>query len=100
LEMLETSDLFKAAFMLAMGAVLSRVRFSAARRPIAFFEVHGSGITRLDQEYRCGRARVNPVQYREQLNHLRDILFEKLRANEQGRRRYDEKHRHQSHGRR
>jgi hypothetical protein len=100
LEMLETSDLFKAAFLLAMGGFLSRVRFSSAIRPIAFFEVHGQGINRMDQEYRCGRARVNPVQYRAQLNHLRDILFEKLRENEQGRRRYDEKQRHQPHGRR
>jgi hypothetical protein len=89
LEMLETSDLFKAAFLLTMGGFLNRVRFSSAIRPIAFFEVHGQGINRLDQEYRCGRARVNPVQYREQLNHLRDILFEKLRQNDQGRR-YDD----------
>jgi hypothetical protein len=32
---------------------------------------------------------VNPVQFREALNHLRDILFAKLRQNQKGDMRYD-----------
>jgi hypothetical protein len=35
----------------------------------------------LDLDYRSGNARINPLQFRETLNHLRDILFEKLREN-------------------
>jgi hypothetical protein len=37
-------------------------------------------------DYRRGQALVNPLQLRECLNHLRDVLFEKLR---QGRMRND-----------
>jgi hypothetical protein len=39
---------------------------------------------------------VNPLQLRESLNHLRDILFEKLQENE-GRLRYDRKRKNRSH---
>jgi hypothetical protein len=36
-------------------------------------------LDKLDKQYRDGQALVNPLQFRETLNHLRDILFEKLR---------------------
>ena len=41
-----------------------------------------------DLEYRKGEALVNPLQFREALNHLRDLLFERLRKEREGR--YDE----------
>jgi hypothetical protein len=33
----------------------------------------------VDLDYRCGRAQVNAVQLRQTLNHLRDVLFTRLR---------------------
>ena len=80
---LEVTDLFKGAFLLCMGARLDkvRVRNHALRRDrrIATFLITGKDLDRLDRDYRAGRALVNPVQLRESLNHLRDVMFDKLR---------------------
>jgi hypothetical protein len=48
------------------------------------FLITGEGLDRLDKQYRAGQALVNPLQFRESLNHLRDILFNKLRENNGG----------------
>ena len=86
----EVTDLFKGAFLLCMGARLDRVRVRNNGRRIATFLITGKDLDRLDSDYRAGRALVNPVELRESLNHLRDVMFEKLRANE-GRERDDRK---------
>jgi hypothetical protein len=49
----------------------------------------------LDKQYRDGQALVNPLQFRESLNHLRDILFNKLREN--GGTRYDRERKDRGH---
>jgi hypothetical protein len=84
---LEVTDLFKGAFLLCMGARLDRVRVRNNGRRIATFLITGKDLDRLDSDYRAGRALVNPVQLRESLNHLRDVMFEKLR-NQEGRKRH------------
>jgi hypothetical protein len=82
----EVTDLFKGAFLLCMGARLDRVRVRNNGRRIATFLITGKDLDRFESDYRSGRALVNPVQLRESLNHLRDVMFEKLR-NQEGRRR-------------
>ncbi len=84
---LEVTDLFKAAFFLCMDARLTKVQVRDNGRRIATFLITGADLDRLDTDYRAGRALVNPVQLRESLNHLRDVMFEKLRQYE-GRKRY------------
>ena len=84
---LEVTDLFRSAFFLCMGGHLEQVRVRNNGRRIATFLITGAELERLDNDYRSGRARVNPVQLRESLNHLRDVMFDKLRENE-GRARY------------
>jgi hypothetical protein len=76
---LEVTDLFKGAFLLCMGARLDRVRVRNNGRRIATFLISGPDLDRHDCDYRAGRALVNPVQLRESLNHLRDVMFDKLR---------------------
>jgi hypothetical protein len=83
---LETTDLFRGAYLLASGGILSEVRVRTGGRRIATFLITGHDLDRLDSDYRCGRALVNPVQLRESLNHLRDVMFSKLR---EGRERND-----------
>ncbi len=83
----EVTDLFKSAFFLCMGGNLSEVRVRNDGRRIATFLITGSDLDRLDCDYRTGRALVNPLQLREALNHLRDVMFDKLR-NQEGRTRY------------
>jgi hypothetical protein len=79
---LETTDIFRGAFFLCMGGDLCRIRIKDNRRRIASFMIRGKDLNRLDREYRSGKALVNPLQLRESLNHLRDILFDKLREND------------------
>jgi hypothetical protein len=89
---LEVTDLFKGAFLLCMGAQLDRVRVRNNGRRIATFLITGKDLDRLDNDYRAGRALVNPVQLRESLNHLRDVMFDKLR-NYEGREKHDDRKR-------
>ena len=76
---LEVTDLFRGAYLLACGGNLESVRVRAGGRRIATFLITGPDLDRLDSDYRCGRALVNPVQLRESLNHLRGAMFSKLR---------------------
>ncbi len=76
---LEVTDLFKSAFLLCMGGNLSEVRVRNNGRRIATFLITGPDLERFDSDYRTGRALVNPLELRESLNHLRDIMFDKLR---------------------
>ena len=75
----EVTDLFKGAFLLCMGGHLEQVNVRNNGRKIATFLITGPDLDRFDSDYRASRALVNPVQLREILNHLRDIMFEKLR---------------------
>ena len=86
----ETTDIFRGAFLLASGGELAEVRVRNNGRRIATFLIAGKNLDELDRDYRSGRALVNPLQLRESLNHLRDVMFEKLRQYE-GRTRYDRK---------
>ncbi len=76
---LETTDIFRGAFFLCKGGDLSEVRFRDNGKRIASFMFTGVDLDQLDKDYMNGTALVNPVQFRESLNRLRDILFEKLR---------------------
>jgi hypothetical protein len=78
----EVTDLFKGAFLLCMGGRLDQVRVRNNGCRIATFLITGKDLERFDNDYRTGRALVNPVQLRESLNHLRDVMFDKLRKTE------------------
>jgi len=94
---LETTDIFRGAFFLCRGAELSGIRFRRNGKRIATFLITGEGLDRLDKQYRNGQALVNPLQFRESLNHLRDILFEKLREGERIMRNGDRERNHRIH---
>jgi hypothetical protein len=79
---LETTDIFRGAYLLASGGDLAEIRVRTNGKRIATFLITGKDLDRLDRDYRCGRALVNPVQLRESLNHLRDVMFKKLRDSE------------------
>ena len=77
MERLETTDIFRGAFFLCNDCELENVRNRYNGRQITCFSFTGKGIEQLDRDYRSGKAQVNPLQFRESLNHLRDILFGK-----------------------
>jgi len=76
---LETTDIFRGAYYLCMGGDLTDIRFKTNGGQIASFLFTGADLSKHDRAYINGRALVNPVQFREALNHLRDVLFERLR---------------------
>ena len=79
---LETTDIFRGAFYLCVGGRLEDIRFNRDGKQIASFMFTGPDLVEHDRAYRDGHALVNPVQFRESLNHLRDILFNQLRQRE------------------
>lgn len=93
----ETTDIFRSAFFLCNGGELSAINIKDNGRRMATFVIRGEQLVRLDREYRNGEALVNPVQFRESLTHLRDILFEKLRTYQTGENRYDRKRENRGH---
>ena len=92
---LETTDIFRGAFFLASGGNLAEVRVRNNGKRIASFLFTGADLDQLDKDYMNGKALVNPVQFRESLNRLRDVMFEKLRKNEETR--YDRKRKDRIH---
>jgi len=85
----EITDIFRGAFFLCNGGDLCGIRMDGNGKKVATFLIQGEGLNQLDREYRNGQALVNPLQFRESLNHLRDILFNKLREDQGAR--YDRK---------
>jgi len=78
--MIETTDIFRGAFFLCNGGRLAGVDIQDNNRGLVTFIIEGEDIGRLNIDYRKGQALVNPVLLRESLNHLRDILFTRLRS--------------------
>lgn len=80
--MLETTDVFRGAFLLCKGGRLEEVYVSDLDRRIVAFRIVGEGLAEIEEAYRNGSATVNPLRLRESLNQLRDILFRTLRTDE------------------
>ena len=76
---LETTDLFKGAFLLCKGGTLSNIRIEYNGRETATFTITGNDLDQFNEAYVNGKALVNPTQLKNSLNHLRDLLFNKLR---------------------
>jgi hypothetical protein len=93
----EETDIFKSAYLLASGGDLSGIRIKPGHRRIAAFTITGCDLEKLEMDYRRGTALVNPLQLKECLNHLRDVLFEKLRQQSQGRMRDDRRAKNRAH---
>lgn len=74
METLETSDIFKGASLLCLGAELSGLRRNG--RDVTF-SLQGQKLMQADIKYRTGQMQVNPLQLKESLNLLRDLIFEK-----------------------
>ena len=79
MEKMEIGDLFRSASLLCLGAELDNVR---CEKKEVLFTLKGSGLRRQDQDYKLGKARVNPQQLENTLNYLRDIIFENRRKGE------------------
>ena len=75
-ERLETPDLFKSASLLCGGAHLLETRHDGRS---FFFILSGNELFRSEVNYRSGLLKVNPLELKNQLNTLRDLIFESKR---------------------
>ncbi|MCP4352829.1 MAG: hypothetical protein GY795_45845, partial [Desulfobacterales bacterium] len=66
---LETTDLFKGAFLLCMGGNLANIRVEYNGRKTATFLITGNNLEQYNTDYVTGRAMVNPTQLKNSLNH-------------------------------
>ena len=82
MENIETDDIFRCASLLCMGAELAEVHKSGVH---ITFLMSGEELRRSDMNYRMGKARVNPLQLKENVNLLRDLIHENLRQKTKGR---------------
>lgn len=73
-----TKDLFEASYLLAKGMKLEEVLKN--NRTVLFRFEGDEDLEVLKSKYDEGRAEVNVQSLRESLNHLRDLLFEKVRG--------------------
>ena len=69
---LSSKDLFRVAYLLCEGAILREARLVESQR--VTFIIKGEGLLQADSRYRTGQALINPIQLRESLNLLRDLI--------------------------
>jgi len=94
---IETTDIFRSAYFLCNGGDLCGVNIKEHGRRVAVFVIRGEDLEQLDRLYRNGKALVNPVQYRESITHLRDLLFDRLKTTTRGETRHDRKRENRGH---
>lgn len=73
---IETADLYRGAYLLCSGGRIGDTRLVRGQ---VLFVIEGESVAEEDRRYRTGRALVNPVQLKESVNLLRDMVFERLR---------------------
>jgi hypothetical protein len=93
---IETTDIFRSAYFLCNGGDLCGINIKDNGRRVAVFVIRGEGLGELDRQYRNGKALVNPVQFRESITHLRDLLFDRLKTTTRGETRHDRKRENRS----
>jgi hypothetical protein len=76
MERISTSDIFKGASLLCLGAELDGLRRRG--RDVTFY-LKGTTVKKDDIRYRTGQVQVNPLQLKESLNLLRDLIFDKAK---------------------
>ena len=86
METIETTDIYRTAFYLYNDGILQDIKFRKHNKKLAYFVIVGNSLNDLDMIYRSGNALVEPMRFREALNQLRDVLFDRLQKYE---RRYD-----------
>jgi hypothetical protein len=81
----ETQDLYCGAYILASGGELEGLRIGGVRngRPAVTFVFIGDEVEELLKSYRSGKALVNLADYKAAMNHLKDVMFERLRVREE-----------------
>jgi len=81
----ETQDLYCGAYLLACGSLLDHMRLADGRngKPSVTFIFAGEDAARQLREFNSGLAMTNAATFKAAMIHLKDVMFEKLRATAQ-----------------
>ena len=69
---IQSKDIFRIAYLVGQGFSLAETKLDPSHR--VTFVIQGTGLKEADSRYRTGRALINPLQFRESLNLLRDLI--------------------------
>lgn len=77
-----TQDLYLGAYILSKGGILEDVRLTDGRdyRPSVTFVFAGEEVEQLSREFQTGRANTNVANFKVAMVHLKDVMFNTLRA--------------------
>jgi hypothetical protein len=78
MEKITTSDLYYGAYLMSNGGRLEGAIVKGKDRRKVQFKFAGPKITKLAHEYITGEATVNVRYLRSSMEHLKDIIFEKI----------------------
>jgi hypothetical protein len=78
-----TQDLYCGAYILSKGGSLEEVKLLEGRngRPSVTFILTGENVEQLSKEFQTGKANTNVVSFKVAMTHLKDVMFNTLRAN-------------------
>ena len=83
--MLRISDLWNAAFLVSGGAEIKDLivtNFNNQKKSV-YFVFNNPKAEKLNQQFISGKATANVIQLKSTMNHLKDLLFAKIRENNQ-----------------
>lgn len=78
-----TQDLYLGVYILSKGGYLEEVKVKTGGRggrPSVTFIFSGPEVERLSREFQTGRANTNLASFKAAMIHLKDIMFNTLRA--------------------
>ena len=82
---IEVQDLFEASYLVCRGHQLSDLRVSRSRkRDIVHFIFEGPEVKGESAKFKMGHATANVCMLKVSMNHLKDLLFQRLREPEIG----------------
>ncbi len=82
---LKVKDLYEGAYLLCMGFQLKQLTIIDRHgKRKAVFLISGDGVEEKAESYRTGQATVNVAMLKFTLEKLKDAMFAKIRAQEQG----------------
>ncbi len=78
--MIKTGDLWTSAYLVLNGAEIENLIVSGSNgKTSVYFIFSGTDAERLNREFISGKAEANVMKLKTTMNHLKDLLFDKLR---------------------
>ena len=86
---IRTQDLFEASYLMSQGIELNKLEVKkSSKGKTAFFIFNSQQAKEESNRFKAGQASANVCVLKVSMNHLKDLLFKRLRDLEKGNRRY------------